>query len=110
MAGLVEFSGEALEAFKRQLQKRPARGIRLGVRGGACEGLKYVIEFEDAVPRAGDNEWTVDGVSFVIDKKSAPLLSGSTVYWRSTMMQQGFEFENPHEASRCGCGHSFSAK
>jgi iron-sulfur cluster assembly protein len=107
---IIEFSPDALGAFKQQLAKRPARGIRLGVKGGACSGMQYVIQFEDDPPRAGDNEWTVDGVTFFVDKKSALMLSGSTVNWTKTLMKQGFDFENPHEASRCGCGQSFSSK
>ena len=110
MAGLVEFSPKALEAFKLRLQARPARAVRLGVKGGSCNGMSYAIQFEDAEPKAGDNEWIVDGISFVIDKKSAVVLSGSWVNFTKTTMKQGFEFENPNEASRCGCGHSFSAK
>jgi iron-sulfur cluster assembly protein len=110
VAGLVDFSESALGAFKRQLEQRPARAIRLGVKGGSCSGLRYVIEFEDAPPRAGDNEWVVDGMAFVVDKKSALYLSGSTVTWSQTMMKQGFDFVNPHEASRCGCGASFNTK
>jgi iron-sulfur cluster assembly protein len=110
MPWLVEFSPEALSAFKQQLANRPARGIRLGVQGGSCNGLQYVVRFEDEAPRAGDNEWVEDGVTFLIDKKSAPFLTGSRVTWKKTLMKQGFEFENPNEASRCGCGQSFSAK
>lgn len=110
MAGLVEFSGAALEAFKRQLAVRPARAVRLGVKGGSCNGMTYVIQYEDDPPRAGDNEWMTEGMTFVIDKKSALYLSGSTVTWSKTLMNQGFGFDNPHEASRCGCGSSFSPK
>lgn len=107
---LIELTEGALGALKRQLEKRPARAIRFGVRGGACSGLKYVVEFEDEGPKAGDNEWVVDGITLVIDRKSAAYLSGSTVTWTQTVMRQGFDFENPHEASRCGCGASFSPK
>jgi iron-sulfur cluster assembly protein len=110
VAGLIEFSPEALGAFKQRLVTRPARAVRLGVRGSGCDGMTYTVQFEDDPPRAGDNEWQVDGISFVIDKKSAPLLSGSTVTFTKTLMKQGFDFENPHETSRCGCGHSFSTK
>jgi len=45
-----------------------------------------------------------------VDKKSVLLLSGSRVNHTKTLMKEGFDFENPNEASRCGCGHSFSAK
>lgn len=131
--GPVEFSPEALEAFRTQVRKASnsgVRAIRLGVRGGSCNGMQYVIEFDYNVgPRAGDIEWNPKGwdehgyipsdgekqgrvylINFRVDKKSALLLSGSTVTWTKTLMKQGFEFKNPNEASRCGCGQSFSPK
>lgn len=108
--GPVEFSSEAREAFKRQLEARepPAKGVRLGVQGGACSGLRYIIRFEDDEPRATDIVWQEDGVNFFIDPKSLTYLRGVRIVWTKTMMKQGFDFENPHEVSRCGCGASFS--
>jgi len=98
----------------------------LGIRGGACNGLQYVIEFDYDVARPADVEWNPQGwdeltyefrdygkllpVTFRVDKKSVLYLTGSTVDWKSTLLKSGFEFENPNEANRCGCGSSFSAK
>lgn len=108
----LKVSPEALEAFKQQLAKNTfsPTAVRLGVRGGACSGFAYVIEFAYDGPRATDIEWQVDGVSFRVDKKSVLYLSGSELNWKKTLMHQGFEFVNPNEASRCGCGSSFSPK
>ncbi len=124
--GPIEFSPEALEAFRQQVRKASpdVNAVRLGIRGGACSGLQYVIEFDYGPVHMGDTEWNPTGwdeltyrgpgslhaVTFRVDKKSILYLSGSRVTWRKTLMKEGFEFENPHEASRCGCGHSFSAK
>lgn len=113
--GPIEFSNEALGAFRDQARKaqQGLRAVRLGVKGGACSGLQYVIEFDYNDARPGDIEWSPpdwDGLPFRTDKKSVLYLSGTTVTWTKTLMKQGFEFENPNEASRCGCGHSFSAK
>lgn len=104
----IEFSREALEAFERRFGDR---GIRLGVRGGACEGLQYVIELDDG-PYDSDRDvvWNVCDAVFVVDRKSLCFLTGSRVVWVKTLMREGFEFENPNEASRCGCGRSFEAK
>ena len=128
----IEFSKEALEAFRAKARKaqQGLRAIRLGVRGGACSGLQYVIEFDYDDPRPGDIEWNPQGweeyaydptqsegslnrirlVYFRVDKKSVLYLNGTKVTWHKSLMKEGFEFENPNEASRCGCGHSFSAK
>lgn len=124
--GPIEFSGEALEAFRRQVRKAsPAvNAVRLGIKGGACSGLQYVIEFDYGDAREADVEWNPTGwdeltyrgpgqfhaVTFRVDKKSQLYLSGSRVTYTKSLMKEGFDFENPHEAARCGCGHSFSAK
>jgi iron-sulfur cluster assembly protein len=106
----LEVTVEAVDEFKKKLEARgtPASMVRFGVKGGLCSGFGYVIEYDDKQPRETDTVWTVDEVTFVVDKKSAVILTGSRVIWTKTMMAQGFDFENPIEKSRCGCGASFS--
>ena len=108
----IEVTPEAIVAFKDKLatRKTPTATIRLGIRGGACSGYAYAIEFEDNPVRQTDTVWQIDGVNFAIDKKSSLYLSGSKLTWKKTVLQSGFDFENPHEASRCGCGGSFAPK
>lgn len=115
MDGPIKFSHEALEAFRAKVQTSHPKAVRFGVKGGSCNGFSYVIEFDyDYQTKPGDIEWWPDNwggkVSFRVDAKSALLLSGSTVTYTKSLMKQGFEFENPNESSRCGCGHSFSTK
>lgn len=95
-----------------KLEKRgtPQAAVRLGVKGGGCSGFSYVIQFEDAAPKDRDYAYEVDGVRFVVDKKSFVYLAGSVFDYEKTLMFQGFKFKNPHEASSCGCGHSFTVK
>lgn len=73
------------------------------------EGLK-ITSAEDDEPKARDYGYEVDGVRFVVDKKSFLYLVGSTFDYEKTLMFQGFKFVNPNEASSCGCGHSFTVK
>lgn len=112
MAEPVEISPEALEEFRSRLAKNAftPQAVRLGIRGGGCSGFSYAIEFEYEGTRAGDAEWQVGGVTFRVDKKSLLYLAGSRLGWKKTLMATGFEFENPHESSKCGCGHSFNVK
>jgi len=111
----IGVSPQAVEAMRMNLAKRgtPEAAIRVGIRGGGCSGFSYVIEFEDNPPRKGDLvlEFTEEGKSAVrvfCDKKSILYLGGSVLDWEKTLMFQGFKFKNPQEASRCGCGHSFT--
>jgi iron-sulfur cluster assembly protein len=106
---------QAIAALRAQLAKRgtPEGAIRVGIRGGGCSGFSYVIEFEDNLPRSGDLvlEFAEEGQSTVrvlCDKKSIVYLGGSVLDWEKTLMFQGFKFKNPQEATRCGCGHSFT--
>jgi iron-sulfur cluster assembly protein len=108
-------SPKAVEAMRAQLAKRetPDGAIRVGIRGGGCSGFSYVIEFDDGAPRSGDlvMEFTEPDkakVRVFCDKKSIIYLGGSVLDWEKTLMYQGFKFKNPQEATRCGCGHSFT--
>lgn len=102
---------KAAYAIKSQIAKRPntgpQSGIRLGVKGGGCSGLSYVIEFCDQ-PRAKDKLFEVDGANVYVDPKSLIYLNGSTFDYVETFQQKGFKFINPQQKSECGCGESFS--
>lgn len=111
----IAVSDAAVDAMRRQLDKRgtPDAAIRVGIKGGGCSGFSYSIEFEDGAPRTGDLvlEFEEEGrakVRVFCDKKSIIYLGGSVLDWEKTLMYSGFKFKNPQEASRCGCGHSFT--
>jgi iron-sulfur cluster assembly protein len=111
----ISVSQAAVDAIRVNLGKRgtPEAAIRVGIRGGGCSGFSYVIEFDDGEPRKGDLvlEFEEEGKSRVrvfCDKKSILYLGGSVLDWEKTLMFQGFKFKNPQEATRCGCGHSFT--
>jgi iron-sulfur cluster assembly protein len=108
----VHISAGAVQYAKKRLLARgtPDAAVRLGVRGGGCSGFNYVIEFSDDPPRAKDTVNELDGVKFYVDKKSLIYLAGSTLDYEHTLMFQGFRFRNPQEATRCGCGHSFTVR
>ncbi len=108
----IRITEGAVQYAKKRLAQRgtPDAAVRLGVRGGGCSGFNYVIEFSDDPPRAKDQVHEFDGVRFYVDPKSLIYLAGSTLDYENTLMFQGFRFKNPQEASRCGCGHSFTVK
>jgi iron-sulfur cluster assembly protein len=108
----VTITDGAVEYAKKRLAQRgtPDAAIRLGVRGGGCSGFSYVIEFSDDPPRERDFVFEAGGVRFYVDKKSFVYLAGSALDYEKTLVFQGFKFKNPQEASRCGCGHSFTVR
>src|SRR5262245_18807970 len=108
----MTISDGAVEYAKKRLAQRgtPDAAIRLGVRGGGCSGFSYVIEFADDPPRERDLVYEAGGVRFYVDKKSFVYLAGSALDYEKTLVFSGFKFRNPQEASRCGCGHSFTVR
>jgi iron-sulfur cluster assembly protein len=107
----VHITSNAAAAIRAQIARRPhstpQSGVRLGVKGGGCSGLSYVIEYCDA-PRAKDKVFDVDGAKIYVDPKSLIYLNGTTFDFVDTFQQKGFKFVNPQVKSECGCGESFS--
>jgi len=103
---------EAARFVKERLEKegRPNAALRVGVKGGGCNGLTYVLEYTDDAPRARDLVYEFFGTKVYIDDKSVDFVEGSTIVYENTLMFQGLKFKNPLEASTCGCGETFSVK
>jgi iron-sulfur cluster assembly protein len=103
---------KAIEAAKARIDKRgtPEAYLRVGIRGGACEGYTYHIQFDDKGLTTRDIELYFNGIRVLIDKKSAIYLNGATLDYTQTLMEQGFIFKNDKETSKCGCGKSVSFK
>jgi iron-sulfur cluster assembly protein len=95
------------EQIAQRAKSGAVSGIRVGVKGGGCSGLSYVIEFCDE-PRAKDRLFEVDGARVYVDPKSLIYLNGTTLDFMETFQQKGFKFINPQVRSECGCGESFS--
>lgn len=99
-------------AYKKvisQLQKRGRGiGIRLGVRTTGCSGLAYTIEYvDDYTADITTINYAQKDFVVLVDKKSDVYLSGLTMDWVRNGLNEGFDFSNPNERDRCGCGESF---
>lgn len=88
------------------LTKRGGQGIRLGVKTTGCSGLAYVLEYVDS-PAEEDQYFDCDGCRIYVDPKSYVYLNGLVVDYVRQGLNEGFEFRNPNERDRCGCGESF---
>ena len=110
---IVGLTPAAIKQVKRQQEKTGKQGwfLRLGVRGGGCSGLSYVIDMDNDPDPEFDSVYAVDDVNVVVDRKSALYLQGSVLnYDIKNLMEGGFVFENPQALRSCGCGTSFTAK
>ncbi len=82
--------------------------LRVGVKGGGCSGLSYVMDFDD-IKTEHDDEFNVEGgLRVVVDKKSLLYLYGTTLNFSDGLNGKGFQWENPSASRTCGCGESFA--
>jgi iron-sulfur cluster assembly protein len=104
---MIQVTEAAAIKIKSNLNKRGrGMGIRLGVRTTGCSGLAYVLEYIDTV-NSEDIAFEQDGFVVVVDPKSSAYLEGLEVDYVRQGLNEGFEFINPLEKDRCGCGTSF---
>jgi iron-sulfur cluster assembly protein len=81
-------------------------GLRVGVKGGGCSGLKYSLGF-DGEQKEGDTVIEQNGIKLFVDGKSLFYLSGTELDFTSGLNGRGFVFNNPNATKTCGCGESF---
>lgn len=107
----VTVTPEAIAQFKRLRERKaqPEAMLRVGVKGGGCSGLEYMMKIEDT-RRETDMASEIEGVTVLCDPKSAKFLEGASLVYTGNLMSGGFQFENPNAARSCGCGTSFTPK
>ena len=81
--------------------------IRVGVKGGGCSGLSYVMDFDTEL-KEDDKVFEDKGIKIVVDKKSFLYLVGTELDYAGGLNGKGFSFINPNASRTCGCGESFS--
>jgi iron-sulfur cluster assembly protein len=105
---MISLTELAAEKVKTQLEKRGhGLGIRIGVKTTGCSGLAYVLEYVDRPDPFKPLTFDCHGVKVYVNTKDAVYLEGLEVDWIKQGLNEGFEFRNPQERDRCGCGESF---
>lgn len=92
--------------LKDQQELNDDFGLRVGVEGGGCSGMTYVLGFDQK--KDGDQEYYIDGVKVFMHKAHGLYLAGMQIDFQDGLNARGFTFNNPNAASTCGCGTSFS--
>ena len=100
------------DSAKRKIQKlveiKCYAGIRLGVKTTGCSGLAYVLEYVKVyIPDSSTINYAQDNFCVLVDKKHDVYLKGTEIDYVRNGLNEGFEFKNPNERDRCGCGESF---
>jgi len=106
---MISITDKATNKIKQTLAKRgKGLGVRLGVKTTGCSGLAYVLEYVDKYePEIGVTNFIQKDFILLIDEKSLAYLNGVNIDYVRNGLNEGFEFTNPNERDRCGCGESF---
>jgi iron-sulfur cluster assembly protein len=82
-------------------------GLRVGVKGGGCSGMSYLLGFDRK--REHDLEFSEQGLALFMDRRHGLYLMGTTIDYHDGLDARGFVFDNPNATQTCGCGSSFAA-
>ena len=102
---LTETAASKVRALLDQ-EGRDDLALRVAVQPGGCSGLRYQLFFDER-SLDGDVVADFDGVGVVVDRMSAPYLSGAVIDFTDTIEKQGFTIDNPNAGGSCACGDSF---
>lgn len=104
---MITITSQAARRILKNLEKRgKGLGLRVGVKTTGCSGLAYVLEYVDQL-MPEDQQFVSEGVTIFVDPKSLAYLDGLQIDWVRNGLNEGFEFTNPNERDKCGCGESF---
>ena len=106
---MITVTDKAKEKIQQLLKNRgKGVGIRIGVKTTGCSGMAYAIEYVDKYePEAGITNFAQPEFVVLVDAKSLVYINGLTIDWVRNGLNEGFDFINPNEKDRCGCGESF---
>ena len=105
----VNLTDSAVNEVKRIIAEPSfdsSKMLRIGVKGGGCSGMTYVLDFDSR--KENDTIYEKDGINFIIDNSQSIYLFGMEVDWQGGLNSRGFTFNNPNASSTCGCGTSFA--
>ena len=80
--------------------------LRVGVKGGGCSGMTYVLGFDK--PTEKDENFEIEGIPCIMERSHGIYLTGMEVDWQGGLNSRGFTFNNPNASKTCGCGTSFA--
>jgi Iron-sulfur cluster assembly accessory protein len=103
----VNFTHNAIAELKRLLQESPDKPyLRVGVKGGGCSGMTYVLDYDDKSEQ--DECYEIEGITVIMNRAHEIYLHGTEIDFEGGLNSRGFTFKNPNASSTCGCGTSFA--
>ena len=105
----VTFTPGAVNEIKRLMNEEgfdTTQYLRVGVKGGGCSGMTYVLGFDKKEDK--DEIFEIDGIKFLINPAHGIYLIGMEIHFEGGLNSRGFTFNNPNASKTCGCGTSFA--
>ncbi|HVW12260.1 MAG TPA: iron-sulfur cluster assembly accessory protein [Mucilaginibacter sp.] len=103
---LTEGAVKELKKLRDQQEIGEEFGLRIGVEGGGCAGMNYILGFDQK--KEGDQEYEIEGIRVFMHKAHGLYLVGMQIDFQDGLNARGFTFNNPNATSTCGCGSSFA--
>ena len=105
----VTLTKTAIDEIKRLMSVEgfdTTQQLRIGVKGGGCSGMTYVLGFDTKTEK--DETFEIQDIPCIMEKSHGIYLMGMEVDWQGGLNSRGFTFSNPNAESTCGCGTSFA--
>ncbi len=108
----IKITEKAAEQIGHLMSKAPdgTVGVRLTIKSTGCSGNSYKMEYvseDDDLSK--DEEFVQNGAGVYIPKLYSWMLFGTEIdYITDDLGNSRFDFINPNETGRCGCGESFT--
>jgi iron-sulfur cluster assembly protein len=105
----VSFTPDAVAEIKRLMNEdgfEKSNILRIGVKGGGCSGMTYVLGFDKQTDK--DETFEIEGIPCIMEKTHGIYLMGMEIDWQGGLNSRGFTFNNPNASKTCGCGTSFA--
>ena len=109
LASPINFTQNAIAEVKRLINEPEfdtTQKLRVGVKGGGCSGMTYVLGFDAQLE--DDEVYEANGLEFIMNKSHSLYLAGMQIDWQDGLNSRGFTFTNPNASKTCGCGTSFA--
>ncbi|MBO9473472.1 iron-sulfur cluster assembly accessory protein [Shimia sp. R10_1] len=105
----ITMTQSAAKQISKLMAKEGHAGLRIGVKKGGCAGMEYTMDYvTDTNPH--DEVVEQDGAIVMIAPMAQMFLFGTEIDYRVSLLESGFQFNNPNVADACGCGESIKFK
>ena len=106
LLGLTDAAANKVKSLMKETNS-DVIGLRIGIKTAGCSGMKYNVEYATDV-KPFEEKIISKNVVICIDPAAIMFLIGSEMDYKEEKFSSGFDFSNPNEIARCGCGESFT--